>query len=91
MKAAIYARVSTKDGRQDVESQLRQLREFAHSQQWTVVHEYIDHASGKRSDREQLGQMLTGASRSAPLQVYRGPENRGASVDGPRQKRTTNW
>jgi DNA invertase Pin-like site-specific DNA recombinase len=63
MQAAIYARVSTKDGRQDVENQLRQLREYAHTQQWTVVHEYIDHASGKRSDREQLNQMLDGASR----------------------------
>jgi DNA invertase Pin-like site-specific DNA recombinase len=63
MQAAIYARVSTKDGRQDVENQLRQLREFAHTQQWTIVHEYIDHASGKRSDREQLNQMLDGASR----------------------------
>jgi DNA invertase Pin-like site-specific DNA recombinase len=63
MQAAIYARVSTKDGRQDVENQLRQLRVFARSQQWAVVHEYIDHASGKRSDREQLNQMLDGASR----------------------------
>lgn len=63
MKAVIYARVSTKDGRQDVENQLRQLREYAHTQQWTVEREYIDHASGKRSDREQLVQMLTGASR----------------------------
>lgn len=63
MQAAIYARVSTKDGRQDVENQLRQLREYAHTQQWTIEQEYIDHASGKRSDREQLGQMLTGASR----------------------------
>ena len=63
MKAAIYARVSTRDRRQDVENQLWQLREFARSQQWTVAQEYIDHASGKRSDREQLGQMLTDASR----------------------------
>ena len=63
MNAAIYARVSTKDGRQDVENQLRQLREYALTQQWTVVHEYIDYASGKRNDREQLGQMLTDASR----------------------------
>jgi DNA invertase Pin-like site-specific DNA recombinase len=63
MQAAIYARVSTKDGRQDVENQLRQLRGFSLSQQWTVVHEYIDHASGKRSDREQLNQMFDGASR----------------------------
>lgn len=63
MRAAIYARVSTKDGRQDVENQLRQLREFAGTQQWAIVKEFIDHASGKRSDREQLGQMLTSASR----------------------------
>lgn len=63
MKAAIYARVSTKDGRQDVENQLRQLREYAYTQQWTVEQEFIDHASGKRSDREQLKQMLVSASR----------------------------
>jgi DNA invertase Pin-like site-specific DNA recombinase len=44
---AIYARVSTKDGRQDAENQLRQLREFCTSQGWTVCREYIDHASGK--------------------------------------------
>ena len=29
MKVAIYARVSTKDKGQEVENQLRQLREFA--------------------------------------------------------------
>ena len=43
---AIYARVSTKDGRQDAENQLRQLREFCTSQGW-ICREYIDHASGK--------------------------------------------
>src|ERR1035437_1560316 len=44
---AIYARVSTKDGRQEAENQLRQLREFCTSQGWTICREYIDHASGK--------------------------------------------
>src|ERR1035437_3201376 len=63
MKAAIYVRVSTRDGRHDAENQLRQLREFAASQKWTVVHEYVDRASGKRGDREQFQKMFTAASR----------------------------
>jgi len=63
MKTAIYARVSTKDGRQDTENQLRQLRDFAATQNWTIVHEYVDRASGKRSDREQFQSMFNAASR----------------------------
>jgi len=63
MKTAIYARVSTKDGRQDTENQLRQLRQFAATQKWTIVHEYVDRASGKRSDREQFQKMFESASR----------------------------
>jgi DNA invertase Pin-like site-specific DNA recombinase len=63
MRTAIYARVSTKDGRQDTENQLRQLREFASTQGWTVVHEYVDRASGKRGDREQFQKMFAAASR----------------------------
>src|ERR1019366_7329365 len=63
MRTAIYARVSTKDGRQDTENQLRQLRDFAASQKWTIVHEYVDQASGRRSDREQFQKMFAAASR----------------------------
>jgi len=63
MRIAIYARVSTKDGRQDTENQLRQLRVFAATQGWTVTAEYIDRASGKRSDREQFQRMFSAASR----------------------------
>jgi DNA invertase Pin-like site-specific DNA recombinase len=63
MKTAIYARVSTKDGRQDTENQLRQLREFAASQGWKVVHEYVERASGKRSDRDEFQKMFSAASR----------------------------
>jgi DNA invertase Pin-like site-specific DNA recombinase len=63
MRTAIYARVSTKDGRQDTENQLRHLRDFAASQGWTVVHEYVDRASGKRGDREQFLKMFAAASR----------------------------
>jgi DNA invertase Pin-like site-specific DNA recombinase len=62
-RVAIYARVSTKDGRQDVTNQLAQLRKFAASQKWEMIHEYIDQASGKRGDRDQLNKMLDAASR----------------------------
>ena len=63
MKTAIYARVSTKDGRQDAENQLKQLRTFAATQGWEIVHEYVDQASGKRGDREQFQKMFAAASR----------------------------
>jgi DNA invertase Pin-like site-specific DNA recombinase len=63
MRTALYARVSKKDGKQDTENQLRQLRDFAATQGWTVVHEYIDRASGKHSDREQFQKMFAAASR----------------------------
>jgi DNA invertase Pin-like site-specific DNA recombinase len=63
MKAAIYARVSTKDGRQDTENQLRQLRQFAGTQGWEIAHEYVDRASGKLGDRDQFQKMFGAASR----------------------------
>lgn len=62
MKAAIYARVSTKDKGQDVETQLMQLRRYCQSQNWEMV-EYIDHESGKHSDRAQLQAMFAAATR----------------------------
>jgi DNA invertase Pin-like site-specific DNA recombinase len=63
MKVALYARVSTKDKGQDTENQLEQLRKFAESQNWPIVREYVDKATGKRSDREQFQQMFEAASR----------------------------
>jgi DNA invertase Pin-like site-specific DNA recombinase len=63
MRTAIYARVSTKDGRQYTDNQLRQLRAFAETQGWTLAQEYVDRASGKRGDREQFQKMFTAASR----------------------------
>jgi len=63
MRTALYARVSKRDGSQDCENQLRQLRAFAESQGWQIVHEYIDRASGKRGDREQFQRMFDAASR----------------------------
>jgi DNA invertase Pin-like site-specific DNA recombinase len=62
-RAAIYARVSTVDGRQDPETQLRQLREYAERRGFPVVHEYVDHASGSRNDRAEYRAMLEAARR----------------------------
>jgi DNA invertase Pin-like site-specific DNA recombinase len=62
MKIALYARVSKRTGTQDTENQLAQLREFARVQGWTIVHEYVDRASGKRGDREQFQKMFKDAS-----------------------------
>ena len=60
---AIYSRVSTRDKGQDVENQLRQLREFCIKQGWNIASEYVDYASGKRSDREAFQQMFSAASK----------------------------
>jgi DNA invertase Pin-like site-specific DNA recombinase len=62
-RITLYARVSTKD-KQDATNQLAQLREFAAKQGWEIVREYIDHVSGKSSDkRPQFQAMLAAASR----------------------------
>jgi len=61
-RVAIYARVSKAQG-QDTENQLAQLRDFCASYGWEIVHEYIDHITGKHSDREQFKAMFTAASR----------------------------
>jgi DNA invertase Pin-like site-specific DNA recombinase len=63
MSLVIYSRVSTKDKGQDVENQLRQLRDFCSKQGWPIVREYVDHASGKHGDREQFQAMFAAASR----------------------------
>jgi len=61
-QVAIYARVSTKDKGQEVANQLRQVREYCSRQGWDVVTEFVDRASGKRSDREQFQAMFAAAS-----------------------------
>ena len=61
MRVAIYARVSTKD-RQEVGNQLRQLREFAAPEGWTIFREYVDHETGKNDDRCEFQAMFRDAS-----------------------------
>jgi DNA invertase Pin-like site-specific DNA recombinase len=62
MKAAIYARVSTADGRQDTENQISDLRRFAATQGWEIAGEYIDHDSGSKADRAEFRRMFTDAA-----------------------------
>jgi DNA invertase Pin-like site-specific DNA recombinase len=62
MRAAIYARVSTKDKGQETENQLVQQRAYAKALGWEV-REFIDHDHGDRSDREQFQAIFTAASR----------------------------
>ena len=57
----MYSRVST--DRQETQNQLRQLREFASTQGWTIVHEYVDVASGKSSDRQQFKALFAAAAK----------------------------
>jgi DNA invertase Pin-like site-specific DNA recombinase len=57
-RVAIYARISTNNGRQDADNQLLELRSWAERLGCEVVKEYVDQASGSRGDREALQQML---------------------------------
>ena len=61
MRAAIYARVSKKEG-QDTENQLLQLRRYALDQQWEVTL-FVDHETGKHADRTEFQKLFEAASR----------------------------
>jgi DNA invertase Pin-like site-specific DNA recombinase len=54
MKAALYARVSTNDERQDPETQLRELRAWCRANGHEVVGEYVDLETGKNGKRKRL-------------------------------------
>ena len=63
MRAAIYTRTSTGDGRQHLTNQLNPLREFAARMEWTVAGEYSDQQSGASDARAQLEELMRDASR----------------------------
>jgi DNA invertase Pin-like site-specific DNA recombinase len=62
IRCAVYARVSTRDKGQEVENQLRQLREFSALKGWTVICEYVDHETGSTNDRAEFQAMFRDAS-----------------------------
>jgi DNA invertase Pin-like site-specific DNA recombinase len=63
MRLAIYARVSRDDKGQDPENQLRELRAWCDTAGHTVVHEYIDHESGRKDaqGRKQFARLFEDA------------------------------
>jgi DNA invertase Pin-like site-specific DNA recombinase len=59
---ALYARVSTSNGHQDPEMQLRELREYAARRGWQMVGEYIDQGvSGSKESRPELNRLMADA------------------------------
>src|SRR6202049_3179911 len=58
---ALYARVSTKDGRQDTENQLIALREYCLKQGWEITAEYVDQETGGTSKRPHFQRMFADA------------------------------
>ena len=57
MRVALYARVSTRDREQDPENQLMRLRDYCRSRGWDFT-EFVDHASGAKTDRPALNELM---------------------------------
>ena len=60
-RVALYASVSTKDGRQDTENQLIALREYCAKHGWEISGEYVDHETGGTSKRPHFQKMFADA------------------------------
>lgn len=64
MRAAIYARVSTSNGGQSPEMQVREFQEFCGRRGWKIVGEYIDTGvSGAKERRPELDKLMADARR----------------------------
>ena len=65
-RAALYARVSTRNGHQEPEVQLMALRRVAERARWQVVEEYVDHGisgANVRDKRPAFDRLLKDATR----------------------------
>ena len=60
-RIALYARVSTSNGQQDPEMQLRELREYAEHRGLTIVGDYIDRMTGSKDSRPSLNRLMADA------------------------------
>jgi len=61
-RAAIYARVSTKNNGQNPETQLVALRGYVQNRGWEITAEYVDHGiSGSKDSRPQLDRLMKDA------------------------------
>lgn len=62
MNVALYARVSTAKGQQDVNMQLRELREYCQRRGLGIYQEYTDTMSGAKEDRPGLNALMRDAA-----------------------------
>jgi len=61
-RVALYARVSTANGSQDPQMQLRELREYAERRELQIVEEYTDNGvSGSKDSRPALNKLMADA------------------------------
>jgi len=59
MRCGIYARVSTSNGGQSPQMQLRELREYCKRRGWKIVGEYVDRGiSGAKDRRPELDKLM---------------------------------
>jgi predicted site-specific integrase-resolvase len=55
VRVVLYARVSTSNGQQDPEMQLRELRDYVERRGWVIAGEFVDHGvSGSKDSRPSL-------------------------------------
>jgi DNA invertase Pin-like site-specific DNA recombinase len=62
-RVALYARVSTQEGRQHLENQLAQLRNYVPRMKWRTVATFTDQGSGAKDRRPGLDRMMEAAVR----------------------------
>src|SRR5260370_918959 len=63
-RVALYARVSTSNGQQDPEMQLRELREYADRRGWQIAEVYTDAGvSGAKDSRPALNRLMSDAQK----------------------------
>jgi DNA invertase Pin-like site-specific DNA recombinase len=60
-RVALYARVSTNCGRQGTENQLIALRKYCATRGWEIAGEYVDHETGRTSERPHFQRMFADA------------------------------
>ena len=64
LRAAIYARVSTSNGGQSPEMQIKELREYCGKRDWELCDEYVDEGiSGATDSRPELNRLMKDAQR----------------------------
>jgi DNA invertase Pin-like site-specific DNA recombinase len=57
-RCAIYARVSTVNGHQSPDMQLRDLHKYAEGRNWKVIDEFVDRISSSKEKRPELERMM---------------------------------